>query len=29
MKLMTHQVDVLNRTRNKDHVAYYLDMGLG
>jgi hypothetical protein len=29
MNLMTHQIDVLNRTRNKDHVAYYLDMGLG
>lgn len=29
MKLMTHQIEVLNRTRNKDHVAYYLDMGLG
>ena len=26
---MPHQVDVLNRTREKDHVAYYLDMGLG
>ena len=29
MKLMTHQVEVLKATKERDHVAYYLDMGLG
>lgn len=29
MELMTHQVEVLEQTRHRDHVAYYLDMGLG
>ena len=29
MKLMTHQIDVLNRTRDLNHVAYFLEMGLG
>lgn len=29
MQLMPHQVEVLEQTKNKDHVAYYLDMGLG
>ena len=29
MKLYAHQIDVLKRTENLNHVAYYLDMGLG
>ena len=29
MQLMEHQVDVLQRTYGRHHVAYYLDMGLG
>ena len=29
MQLMPHQIDALNRTEDKNHVAYYLDMGLG
>lgn len=29
MKLMTHQVEVLERTKDRDHVAYFLEMGLG
>lgn len=29
MKLMTHQIEVLNRTRNLNRVAYFLEMGLG
>lgn len=29
MKLYAHQSDALNRTQNKNHVAYYHDMGLG
>lgn len=29
VKLMKHQEDVLRATKDKDHVAYYLDMGLG
>lgn len=29
MKLFEHQQDALNRTKNFDKVAYYLDMGLG
>lgn len=28
MKLYAHQSDALNRTQNKNHVAYYHDMGL-
>lgn len=27
--LMPHQIDVLNRTKDRCRVAYYLDMGLG
>ena len=27
--LLPHQIDVLEQTKNKTHVAYYLDMGLG
>lgn len=29
MKLFKHQVEVLNQTKGKNKVAYYLDMGLG
>lgn len=29
MKLLPHQIDVLERTNNCKRVAYYLDMGLG
>lgn len=29
MKLLPHQLDVLEQTKDCDHVAYYLDMGLG
>lgn len=29
MNLYQHQQDVLNQTRDKNRVAYYLDMGLG
>ena len=29
VQLMPHQTDVLNRTEEYNHVAYYLDMGLG
>lgn len=29
MELYQHQTDVLNRTKNFNRVAYYLDMGLG
>lgn len=29
LKLMPHQEQVLDNTANFDHVAYYLDMGLG
>lgn len=29
LQLMPHQNDVLNQTINFNHVAYYLDMGLG
>ena len=29
MKLYPHQIDVLKRTEHLNHVAYYLDMGLG
>lgn len=29
MKLYEHQIDVLDRTKNFNKVAYYLDMGLG
>lgn len=29
VKLMPHQSDVLNKTEQFNHVAYYLDMGLG
>lgn len=29
MTLYPHQIEVLNQTKNRDHVAYYLDMGLG
>ena len=29
IKLFKHQVDVLEQTKNKNRVAYYLDMGLG
>lgn len=29
MKLYPHQVDVLKQTKDKNRVAYYLDMGLG
>lgn len=29
MKLMTHQIDVLERTKDRDHVAFFMDMGLG
>jgi len=29
MKLFEHQVEVLNQTKGKNKVAYYLDMGLG
>ena len=29
MKLLNHQLDVLERTKDLNHVAYYLDMGLG
>ena len=29
MQLMPHQMDVLRKTEGMDHVAYYLDMGLG
>lgn len=29
MKLFQHQQDALNATKDQNHVAYYLDMGLG
>lgn len=29
MKLYDHQVKALEQTKGLDHVAYYLDMGLG
>lgn len=29
MKLYDHQVEALKMTEGRDHVAYYLDMGLG
>lgn len=29
MKLYQHQIDALEQTKDKNHVAYYLDMGLG
>ncbi|MGN1399384.1 MAG: SNF2-related protein [Erysipelotrichaceae bacterium] len=29
IKLFQHQIDALEQTKGKDHVAYYLDMGLG
>ena len=29
MKLFTHQQDVLEQTKDRNRVAYYLDMGLG
>lgn len=29
IKLLPHQVDVLNQTNHQNKVAYYLDMGLG
>ena len=29
MRLYQHQIDVLKRTEHLNHVAYYLDMGLG
>ena len=29
MKLYKHQINALNQTAEKNHVAYYLDMGLG
>lgn len=29
MKLLIHQIEVLERTKDLNHVAYYLDMGLG
>lgn len=29
MNLFSHQIDVLKQTEGKNHVAYYLDMGLG
>lgn len=29
IKLFQHQIDALEQTKDKDHVAYYLDMGLG
>lgn len=29
MKLFPHQIDVLEQTKDKNRVAYYLDMGLG
>lgn len=29
MKLFPHQTEVLNQTKDKNRVAYYLDMGLG
>ncbi len=29
IKLYPHQVQALEKTKNFNHVAYYLDMGLG
>lgn len=29
MNLYPHQIDALEQTKDRDHVAYYLDMGLG
>lgn len=29
MKLFPHQTEALERTKNLNKVAYYLDMGLG
>lgn len=29
MKLMTHQIEVLERTKDRDRVAFFMDMGLG
>ncbi len=29
MKLFPHQVETLEKTKNMNRVAYFLDMGLG
>ena len=29
IKLYTHQIEALEKTKNRNRVAYYLDMGLG